>query len=84
MKCLITYFLKIFDIKTNVLEHWPKRLSLLSRNLQSTCSEEIFIPENLKKDQKTKFFSSMVKEAFHWCEHICALRAQKNTLNNFF
>ena len=67
MICLITFFLKIFDIKTNVLEYWPKETSLLSRKLQSPCSEETFIPKILKQVQKANFFWTMGKEAFHWC-----------------
>ena len=47
MISLITFFLKTFDIKSNVLEYWPKEMSLLSRNSQSPCSEEIFIPKSL-------------------------------------
>ena len=67
MISLITFFLKISDIKTNVLEYWPKELSLLSRKLQSPCSEETFFPETLKQNQKANFFWTMGKEAFHWC-----------------
>ena len=47
MISLITFFFKTFDIKTNVLEYWRKEMSLLSRKLQSPCSEEIFIPKSL-------------------------------------
>ena len=67
MISLITFFLKISDIKTNVLEYWPKELSLLLRKIQSPCSEEIFFPKNFYQVQKTNFFWTMGKEVFHWC-----------------
>ena len=67
MISLITFFLKFFDIKTNVLEYWPEELSLLSRKLESLCSEETFFPKTLKQGQKTNFFWTKGKEGFHWC-----------------